>query len=158
MEEEVKTTEKGPAITVSVPRVTLEILAYAPTKDADKLSHLLETVRKQFSKKAYFTKVRILWKVYKPDEMTQEEAIEWLIERCKSKYHLFITADTKVKGDYIAQLMAKINRVQDAMSAFKSAGIMVSKNELSVAEQLPAESMPVSPQENSEPSVMSIEK
>jgi hypothetical protein len=113
-------------MTETAPRVLLEILVRGVEDDKKKIKPMLDAIQNQISdnRKAK-NRVRILWYM-DGGEMTDEEKVEWLLSKTRSKYHLFApTKPYTVSGTYVRDALLRIRKLEDSLVAIKEYGLRI---------------------------------
>lgn len=115
----------------SVPRVLLEILTHCVEKDKVKMNKMLVDLQGQLSIRTAKHRVRILYYI-DTDGKTEEEKIQWLKDKAKSKYIVFVGENAKyhVDKNFIRDTLIDIKKVEDSVAKLKATKVFVNKNKI----------------------------
>ena len=126
---EVQSEGKLVMVEKNVPRVLVEVVTHCVAEDRKKMEKMLKDVQAQLEIRTARHRVRILFFVDN-DGKTEEEKIQWLKDKAKSKYIVFIGENKKyhVDKNFIRETMITIKKFEDSFAKLKSSNILMNKN------------------------------
>jgi len=112
-----------------VSKILLEICVFGKDKDKPKVHEMNMALQEQITKhRKARHRARVFWRIN--NDETYDQMKEWMIENSCCKYYVFATdgKDYSIKSDYVLSLVNKIQKLEDAVKAFKDSGIIISKS------------------------------
>ena len=115
-------------------RVLVEILVFGHDKDKTKVHNLNKELQEQLSKhRKTKNRVRVFWRVNNDESI--EEMKQWLIDNSECKYYVFATdgSNYNIPANFVVSVVDKIKKLEDAITAMRNSGIVISKKKPEIA-------------------------